>query len=70
MFHNKTDASKVALVALVDRLNNGGATLLDVQWSTDHLESLGAIEIPRTKYFDNNSRSDEGPSADVAQAKA
>jgi leucyl/phenylalanyl-tRNA--protein transferase len=51
MFHKKTDASKVALVALVDRLQQGGGTLLDVQWSTDHLETLGAIEIPRTKYL-------------------
>ena len=52
MFHHVTDASKVALVALVERLRAGGATLLDVQWSTPHLASLGAIEIPRAEYLD------------------
>ncbi|HEX3540833.1 MAG TPA: leucyl/phenylalanyl-tRNA--protein transferase [Acidimicrobiales bacterium] len=50
MFHRDTDASKVALVALVDRLRRGGATLLDVQWLTAHLESLGAVAISRTEY--------------------
>jgi leucyl/phenylalanyl-tRNA--protein transferase len=52
MFHRRTDASKVALVSLVERLAAGGATLFDVQWLTPHLESLGAIEIPRTDYLD------------------
>jgi len=51
MFHRATDASKVALVALVERLRAGGATLLDVQWVTPHLESLGAIGIPRPEYL-------------------
>ena len=41
MFHDSRDASKVALVALVDLLNRGGAQLLDVQWCTPHLASLG-----------------------------
>ena len=50
MFHRATDASKVALVALVEHLNAIGATLLDVQWRTPHLESLGAIEITRAEY--------------------
>ena len=50
MFHRATDASKVALVALVEHLRSIGATLLDVQWRTPHLESLGAIEIPRADY--------------------
>jgi len=50
MFHRATDASKVALVGLVERLNDGGAALLDVQWKTDHLATLGAIEIPRSEY--------------------
>lgn len=50
MFHRSTDASKVALVALVDQLRTIGATLLDVQWRTPHLESLGAIEITRAEY--------------------
>jgi leucyl/phenylalanyl-tRNA--protein transferase len=51
MFHHRTDASKVALVALVELLARGGATLLDVQWATDHLRTLGAVEIPRRAYL-------------------
>ena len=52
MFHVDRDASKVALVALVGRLAHGGVTrLLDVQWTTEHLRSLGAIEIPRSEYL-------------------
>jgi len=51
MFHIETDASKVALVALVDWLNESRATLLDVQWSTPHLASLGVVEISRTDYL-------------------
>ena len=51
MFHRRTDASKVALVGLVELLREAGAALLDVQWATDHLRSLGAIEIPRTEYL-------------------
>ncbi len=51
MFHRVTDASKVALVALVDRLNRQGFALLDVQWVTPHLETFGAIEIPREEYL-------------------
>lgn len=52
MFHRRTDASKVALVALVERLGAGGAELLDVQWATPHLRSLGAVEIPRPRYLE------------------
>ena len=51
MFHHVTDASKVALVALVDRLRERGFTLLDTQWTTEHLEQFGAIEIPRRRYL-------------------
>jgi leucyl/phenylalanyl-tRNA--protein transferase len=51
MFHEVTDASKVTLVALVDRLRRGGFTLLDTQWTTPHLEQFGAVEIPRTDYL-------------------
>jgi leucyl/phenylalanyl-tRNA--protein transferase len=51
MFHRATDASKVALVYLVDWLRDAGAELLDVQWTTPHLESLGAIDIPRDEYL-------------------
>jgi leucyl/phenylalanyl-tRNA---protein transferase len=51
MFHRVTDASKVALVALVTRLNQQGFQLLDVQWVTPHLRQFGAIEIPRKEYL-------------------
>ena len=51
MFHHERDASKVALVALVDLLRRRGARLLDVQWLTPHLASLGAIEVPRSTYL-------------------
>lgn len=52
MFHRATDASKVALVALVQILRSDGQPrLLDVQWRTDHLGSLGVIEIPRADYL-------------------
>lgn len=52
MFHRESDASKVALVALVDHLRAIGATLLDVQWVTPHLASLGAVEISREEYLE------------------
>lgn len=51
MFHRETDASKVALVALVERLRGRGFELLDTQWTTPHLEQFGAIEIPRRDYL-------------------
>ena len=47
----KRDASKVALMALVDLMRTSGMPLLDVQWCTDHLASLGAVAIPRQEYF-------------------
>jgi leucyl/phenylalanyl-tRNA--protein transferase len=50
MFHRRRDASKVALVHLVDRLRAGGFTLLDAQFVTDHLARFGAIEVPKKHY--------------------
>lgn len=54
MFHRRTDASKAALAGLVDLLGAGdggpAGRLLDVQWMTPHLASLGAVEIPREEY--------------------
>lgn len=50
MFHRRTNASKIAMAHLVERLNAGGFVLLDTQFVTDHLESLGGIEIPRALY--------------------
>lgn len=54
MFHRQRDASKVALVALVEILSADGdeRRILDVQWATDHLASLGAVEIPRADYLE------------------
>ncbi|MCC5953494.1 MAG: leucyl/phenylalanyl-tRNA--protein transferase [Acidimicrobiia bacterium] len=51
MFHRVRDASKVALAALVERVRAGGGTLFDVQWTTPHLRSLGAVDVPRTTYL-------------------
>ncbi len=51
MFSTKRDASKVALVALVDILRRAGVELLDVQWLTPHLASMGATEMCRDDYL-------------------
>jgi leucyl/phenylalanyl-tRNA---protein transferase len=51
MFHRATDASKAALVALVERLRARGYGLLDTQWVTGHLSQFGATEIPRRRYL-------------------
>lgn len=50
MFHRKTNASKMAMAHLVERLNAGGFLLLDTQFVTPHLASLGGIEIAREDY--------------------
>ncbi len=50
MFHRATDASKVALMHLAGRLRAGGFSLLDTQFVTPHLATLGAIEVPRDAY--------------------
>ena len=54
MFYRRTDASKVALVALVDLLGAAAGAaegrLLDVQWRTEHLASLGVVEVDRPEY--------------------
>ncbi len=50
MFSKATDASKVCLVALVERLKERGFVLLDTQFTTDHLKHFGAIDVPRAKY--------------------
>ena len=51
MFHSQRDASKVALMALVQLMRDTGLQLLDVQWCTEHLASLGAIEVGRSAYL-------------------
>ncbi|KQZ76122.1 leucyl/phenylalanyl-tRNA--protein transferase [Nocardioides sp. Root151] len=57
MFHHERDASKVALVGLVDLLDDGvEGRLLDVQWRTEHLASLGVVEVPRSAYLERLRR--------------
>ncbi len=51
MFHRVRDASKIALLGLVEHLRGHKFALLDTQWVTPHLEQFGAIEIPRPKYL-------------------
>jgi len=52
-FHVSTDASKVAVVALGDLLGADGdpRRIIDVQWCTDHLATLGVVEVPRAAYL-------------------
>jgi leucyl/phenylalanyl-tRNA--protein transferase len=52
MFHTQRDASKVALMALVGLMRDSGMSLLDVQWTSSHLESLGVVEVPRSRYLE------------------
>jgi leucyl/phenylalanyl-tRNA--protein transferase len=61
MFHRVTDASKVALVALVQHLRAQKFALLDTQWLTPHLEQFGAIEIARSRYLKLLQRAVELP---------
>ena len=58
MFFRRTDASKVALASLVDLLwaDRDERRLLDVQWATAHLTSLGVIEVARSRYLDRLRR--------------
>src|SRR5262245_42975245 len=51
MFYSQSDASKVALMGLVQLMRDSGMQLLDVQWCTAHLQSLGAIEVSREEYL-------------------
>lgn len=61
MFHTERDASKVALVALVEELRDGHDRLIDTQWRTDHLASLGVIEISRSRYLERLAEVLESP---------
>jgi leucyl/phenylalanyl-tRNA--protein transferase len=61
MFHRGTDASKVALVGLVEHLRRIGVTVLDVQWATPHLASLGVIEVSRETYLAEVRRAVDHP---------
>ncbi len=61
MFHRVRDASKVALVALVELLGDDTDRLLDTQWSTEHLATLGVVEIARAEYVRRLRRALELP---------
>ena len=61
MFHRVTDASKIALVALVEHLRVKKFVLLDTQWTTPHLQQFGTIEIPRERYLKMLRRAIELP---------
>jgi len=61
MFHRERDASKVALVALVEILRAGRNRLLDVQWRTPHLVSLGVTELSRSDYLERLRTAQAGP---------
>lgn len=51
MFHRQRDASKVALLALVELMRESNMFLLDIQWLTEHLERMGAVEVSRAQYL-------------------
>lgn len=63
MFSRETDASKVCLVHLVERLNKRGFVLLDTQFTTEHLKRFGAIDVRRIKYEKMLEDALEGPAA-------
>ena len=63
MFHRERDASKVALLGLVDLLSDeyAGQRLVDTQWVTDHLASLGVVEVSRADYLNRLGQALELP---------
>ena len=61
MFHRVTDASKIALLTLVERLRARKFVLLDTQWLTPHLQQFGGIEISRNHYLKLLTRAVELP---------
>lgn len=66
MFSRVTDASKVCLVHLVERLKERGFTLLDTQFTTDHLKRFGAIDVPRDDYCELLDAALDGPDRSFA----
>ncbi|MBB6483486.1 leucyl/phenylalanyl-tRNA--protein transferase [Rhizobium lusitanum] len=61
MFSRRTDASKICLVYLVERLRQRGFTLLDTQFTTEHLKTFGAIDMPKDDYAKILERAMESP---------
>lgn len=68
MFYRHRDASKVALVALVQALRTGGGQLLDVQWLTPHLASLGAVAVSRGRYHELLKEAVDRPQLGLGEA--
>ena len=64
MFSRRTDASKICLVHLVERLREKGFTLLDTQFTTDHLKTFGAIDVPKADYAKLLEQAMESPDLD------
>ena len=61
MFSRRTDASKICLVHLVERLKKNGFRLLDTQFTTEHLKTFGAIDVPKADYEDMLARAVASP---------
>ncbi|MDL2400797.1 leucyl/phenylalanyl-tRNA--protein transferase [Rhizobium mayense] len=61
MFSRRTDASKICLVHLVERLKQRGFTLLDTQFTTEHLRTFGAIDVPKDQYARMLEKAMESP---------
>jgi leucyl/phenylalanyl-tRNA--protein transferase len=62
MFHRRRDASKVAFLTLVDVISEGDRAaerMIDVQWMTPHLQSLGAIDLPRAEFLERSARAQQ-----------
>ncbi len=70
MFHWRTDASKVALCSLVEQLEIGGGLLLDCQWQTRHLASLGCVTVPRATYLERLAVAVAAPQVVLREANA
>lgn len=70
MFSRRTNASKIALACLVDRLKQGGFLLFDTQFITEHLASLGAIEITRAQYHAQLAHAQDRSASFTAAAEA
>ncbi|MFT4181917.1 MAG: leucyl/phenylalanyl-tRNA--protein transferase, partial [Rhizobium sp.] len=61
MFSRRTDASKICLVYLVERLKQRGFTLLDTQFTTEHLKTFGAVDVPKDDYARMLEKAMESP---------
>jgi leucyl/phenylalanyl-tRNA--protein transferase len=61
MFHRRTDASKAAVVALVEHMGDHPDVLIDVQWTTPHLASLGVVDVDRDEYLRRSARAMAAP---------